>query len=73
MFTYEIQHRTNLALFVIRKDDGTPESARNPESVGSLYLEANQEPIIEKLIKELNEYNSPAERRKREGIQTITG
>ena len=71
MFTYDMQDRGSLEkLFVVYKDDGTPDSI---SPIGSLYLHKDMEPLIEKLIKELNDWNSSAKSRSREGIQTITG
>jgi len=71
MYTYEIQNRGSIEkLFILYKDDGTPDSI---SPIGSLYLSKDMEPLIEKLIKELNDWNSSAKSREREGIQTITG
>lgn len=66
-FNYEKHDRHDHVLYVIQ------EAENNFESIGSLYLSKDQEPIIIDLVKKLNDWDSTTERRKREGVSIVTG
>ena len=62
-YMYEKQTRGGGLMYIIyhQESDGI-------DSIGSLILNEDQEPLIVEFVKKLNDWNNPTQRRTREGV-----